>query len=59
MTDPKGFDELFEQEISKHDTYEEAYLALEAEYQQVFSKPRYTSYESYRIARRQRIKKVK
>lgn len=56
MVHPKSFDRLFEKEIPKHDTYEEAFNSLNQEYIEVFGECRYKNYESYRKAREQRIK---
>lgn len=54
---PTGFDELFEQEISRHRTHKEAFQVLNDEFEEAFGEPRYTSYDSYRISRSKRIKK--
>lgn len=68
MDTEDGFDKLFEQEIPNHDTYKDAFWAVESEYREfmeknklvwVFGPHRYKNYESYRIARRKRIKKDK
>ena len=56
MVHPKSFDKLFEKEIPNHDTYEQAFNALNDEYTEVFGECRYKNYESYRKAREQRIK---
>lgn len=53
---PSGFDEVFEQEIRKHPTYEDAFETLNKEFKQWFDEPRYKNYEAYRQSRRQRIK---
>lgn len=56
MRTPRGFDELFEKEIPRHDTYKEAFKSLNKEFTQWFDEPRYSNYESYRKAREARIK---
>ena len=58
MVQPDGFDEIFNQELKNYDTYEKCFNALNAEYREVFGEPRYSTYDSYRLSRRKRIKKV-
>lgn len=53
---PKGFDELFEDEISKSDTHEKAFKELKRESLVVFEQCIFKNYESYRISRSRRIK---
>jgi len=50
------FDRRFIELTRRHDTYEEAYTAVEREYRKVFGAPRYSNYESYRKARAKRVK---
>lgn len=53
----EGFDKRFHQLTMQHDTYEEAYEALEAEYRFIFGRRRYKNYESYRKSKSKRIER--
>lgn len=54
---PDGFDKNFSIELQKHDTYEQAFNALNRLYEKQFGYKRYANYESYRISRANRLKK--
>jgi len=56
LHDPHEFDERFIECTRECDTYEEAYDQVEQEYRSVFGKRKYSNYNSYRVARRKRIK---
>ncbi|MAO64283.1 MAG: hypothetical protein CL666_04730 [Balneola sp.] len=56
LHDPYVFDERFVECTRECDTYEEAYDLVEQEYKSVFGKRKYSNYNSYRVARRKRIK---
>ena len=51
-----GFNELFEREIPRHDTYEEAFQELHRESLVVFGECRYENYESFRKSRARYIR---
>lgn len=57
MLSPEGFTRIFEQEINQEETYLETYLRLEDEYKAAFGRNRYSSYNSFQTARRERRKK--
>lgn len=57
MISPEGFSELWLQEIQTAETYEIAFNILNQEYQRVFGKARYASYDSFRISRLERLRK--
>lgn len=56
---PAGkFDEFFEQNIKKYETYRQAYEATEQDYQELNGERRYASWDSYENVRcRKRRKK--
>lgn len=56
LHNPYNFDERFEELTREHDTYEEAYHAVEAEFKKAFGHTKYSNYDSYRMARYRRIK---
>lgn len=53
---PEGFDELFERELSRHRTHEEAFNELKKESLVIFGQCRYDNFKSYQNARARRIK---
>lgn len=53
---PNGFDERFWDLASQTKTYKEAYELLEQEYENNFSKRKYSDYNSYRNCRDKRLK---
>jgi hypothetical protein len=55
LRDPAKFDVRFVEMTENCGTYEEAYLAVEEEFKQVFKTTKYSNYESYRKARSRRI----
>lgn len=56
LNDGQKFDERFNELTDKYDTYPETWEAVEDEYRAIFGKNKYSSYDSYRTARRKRIK---
>ncbi len=56
LVDPQGFDNLFLKEISKGKSHTQAFEELNREYKEAFGRDRYSSYDSYRKTRAQRIK---
>jgi hypothetical protein len=48
----KGFMDRFDELIKESKTYTQAYFAAEEEHLKLFKKTRYSSYESFRDARR-------
>jgi len=56
MIDPRGFDRVFEEELSQNETYRQTFQRLNSEFEEAFGRNRYANYESYRQARRQRMK---
>lgn len=56
LQDPEEFDKRFLSEIENHHTYEQAYEAVESEYQSLFEKRKYTNYNSFRVSRSHRYK---
>lgn len=56
LHDPYEFDQRFIECTRECDTYEEAYAVVEKEHKSVFGKRKYSNYNSYRVARRKRIK---
>ncbi len=59
LLSPEGFDERFWDLASQTKTYKEAYEKLEQEYEEYFSKRKYSDYNSYRNCRDRRLKKAK
>ena len=59
LLSPEGFDERFWDLASQTKTYKEAYDKLEQEYEEYFSKRKYSDYNSYRNCRDRRLKKAK
>jgi hypothetical protein len=55
LIDPHEFDRQF-WELTQDRTHEQAYKELEKRYKQVFGQNRYSSYDSYRVARDRRRK---
>ncbi len=55
--DKKSFDTLYETKISQSETNEKAYEASEEEHEKLTGSRRYSSYDSYRRCRYDRIKK--
>jgi hypothetical protein len=56
LHNPHEFDARFLEKTMECDTYEEAYYAVEEEYKSTFGTTKYSSYNSYRVSRRHRIK---
>lgn len=56
MIDPKGFDEVFNEETNGKETYKETFDRLNRDFSEAFDRKRYKNYEAYRQSRRQRIK---
>ena len=54
----EGFDERFWDLAAQTKTYKEAYEKLEQEYEDNFSKRKYSDYNSYRNCRDRRLKKA-
>lgn len=56
MVNPKGFDSLFEEEVSNYDTRKDAFIKLNREYMKAFGKPRYENFKSFDRSYRRRLK---
>lgn len=52
-----GFIEVFEQNTTMTQTYKEAYERTETEFEGFFGKPRYASYESFKVIKSRKQKK--
>jgi len=55
MLDPRGFDELFEQERLNYETDTACFKALNDEYEKAFGRKRYKNFKSYHSSRFQRV----
>jgi hypothetical protein len=51
LINPHGFDKAFSQEVAKHGSNEAAFQKLNSDYEREFGQKRYSSYESYKVAR--------
>ena len=58
LHDPREFDKRFIKYTAEADTYEEAYAMAESDYKAIFKSRRYSSYNSFRVSRSKRIKKM-
>lgn len=54
---PENFDERFVEHTADTDTYEEAYHLTERDYRRAFGRNKYSSYNSFRVTRSQRLKR--
>ena len=54
-----GFNQRFEQNMRVCNTYKNAYLKTDAQYQGAFGQKKYASYDSFRIVRARKMKKNK
>lgn len=60
LHDPHEFDKRFVDYTSECETYEEAYLMAEADYKKAgLGNRKYSSYNSFRVARTKRIKRMR
>jgi hypothetical protein len=57
LHDPDEFERRFQELIPEHPTYEMAYEAVESEYESQFCRTKYAGYNSFRVARSNRIKR--
>ena len=57
LNDPEAFEKRWLEYTATADTYEEAYLMVEEDYKKVFGKRKYSGYNSFRVARRNRMKR--
>ena len=54
-----GFNQRYEQNMRVCNTYKNAYLKTEEQYEGVFGQKKYASYDSFRIIRSRKMKKNK
>tara|TARA_R110002020_G_scaffold2793_2_gene13090 strand:+ start:477 stop:680 length:204 start_codon:yes stop_codon:yes gene_type:complete len=57
LLSPTGFNDRFHANCKTTKTYVEAYEKTDSEYEQIFGKRKYSSYESFRVCLHRRLKK--
>lgn len=55
MKKPQGFYELWLKKVGQGMTHEQAYEALESEYEEFWDEPRYSSFNSFKVSQWKRM----
>ena len=57
LLSPSGFNDRFHKHCKTSKTYVDAYEKTDTEYEQIFGKRKYSSYNSFRVCMNRRLKK--
>ena len=58
LRDIQEFERRYIEYTKDSETYEEAYNRVESDYKKAYGKARYSNYNSFRVARSRRIKRI-